>query len=298
LDLADMTRFSLLNAHLPWCAHAASCETCKDESLQCECTAMALTDGGKAQLLVDAARHELFTTRREHLDALKDGFQATTAEETDATRGCHDFSAHLNVFTPTEIALRLRGREVGNAAAAWEEFKCVRFERADGPCSCSGCCYCLGVCTCACSCSPTAVCTCDACKYLPPTAREFETHVHWFECFVLGTPDAHGVRRGGLDESKTHGGPGVRDLLRMITCLATVKYRPPGAVRADEDKITILVHREGARQGYLPTVSTCARTLYLPVVADEETFVAKLKKALVEDAASAARIGGAGFGFE
>ena len=133
---AHVAKWHLLGASLPWCKNCAraraarpagAAEADEPPASGCEC-ADALVDAEKEGLALRIVKTELYECRSAHLRALKDGFNGHGLDE-----GCRPFemSAHLNMFSPTELALRLRGRRVDDGAAAWAELSLRRQEVDD-----------------------------------------------------------------------------------------------------------------------------------------------------------------------
>ena len=83
--------------------------------------------------------------------------------------------------------------------------------------------------------------------------------------------------------------------MSVYTTIAAILHLGNVTFEDDPDAVKIEIYRDEA--GSLPTVSTCARMLYLPcyeVPALEAKFTAALEHFKVE----AAEKGGAGFGYE
>ena len=69
-----------------------------------------LREGELDEAILDAVWDVLVLCRRSQLDALREGFQGVLPSGGEPP--CTDFSPHLGIFSPQELALRLRGREV------------------------------------------------------------------------------------------------------------------------------------------------------------------------------------------
>ena len=104
------------------------------EAPRCQCCAVLRdTESLKAEI-VQAARHHLYGARSGGLRALSHGFTggdrhletaAARKKEEEQLEGrdenCYYFPA-LQLFSPAEVALRLRGRELVEPAEAWAHF--------------------------------------------------------------------------------------------------------------------------------------------------------------------------------
>ena len=96
----------------------------------------------------------------------------------------------------------------------------------------------------------------------------------------------------------------VRGLLRFGTGRATLRAfdEPADCFEDDKDGVRIEVYTdlrtEVEQHKDIPTASTCARTIYLPVFAEEEHFLQKLDTALDNFKAQQSQRGGAEFSYQ
>ena len=139
IEEADLTVFMLFDGHLPSCPHfrgwgtaeGANEGTGSGGSPTCRCHSTVLDDGNKWVHAGKAVYHDLYDLRRRHLRELKSGFLGEHYE-TEDERTCHDFSAHLALFTPHELGVRLRGVPVSDAEMLWGALKVRRQTRNEG----------------------------------------------------------------------------------------------------------------------------------------------------------------------
>ena len=97
----------------------------------------------------------------------------------------------------------------------------------------------------------------------------------WFETFVRG-----------LDAAA------IRELMMMITGVSAL---PATSQRIDKFAITVEIYTDP--QSYIPTASTCTRTLLLPAYANGDEFERKMEWAIKEFRGQSNQAGGAEFGF-
>ena len=96
----------------------------------------------------------------------------------------------------------------------------------------------------------------------------------------------------------------VRGLLRFGTGRATLRAfdEPADCFEDDKDGVRIEVYTdlrtEVEQHKDIPTASTCARKIYLPVFAKKEHFLQKLDTALQDFKAQQNQRGGAEFSYE
>ena len=96
----------------------------------------------------------------------------------------------------------------------------------------------------------------------------------------------------------------VRELLRFGTGRATLRAfdEPANCYEDDKDHVKVQIYRDLKKEVDLhkdiPTASTCARTILLPVFAKEEHFLQKLDTALQEFRVQQNQRGGAEFSYE
>ena len=96
----------------------------------------------------------------------------------------------------------------------------------------------------------------------------------------------------------------VRELLRFGTGRATLRAfdEPANSYEDDKDHVKVQIYRDLKKEVDLhkdiPTASTCARTIFLPVFAKEEHFLQKLDTALQEFRVQQNQRGGAEFSYE
>ena len=96
----------------------------------------------------------------------------------------------------------------------------------------------------------------------------------------------------------------VRELLRFGTGRATLRAfdEPANSYEDDKDHVKVQIYRDLKKEVDLhkdiPTASTCARTILLPVFAKEEHFLQKLDTALQEFRVQQNQRGGAEFSYE
>jgi uncharacterized membrane protein YgcG len=93
----------------------------------CACSSTALSDEGKETAFLSAIRHTYLDSRRSHLRALKEGFNAR-----DGAEACvPDWGPVLRFTPPSAMAVRLRGKAVKDGAALWGKMIVMRQERDD-----------------------------------------------------------------------------------------------------------------------------------------------------------------------
>ena len=218
--------------------------------------------------VIRAARHHLYGVRSGGLRALKQGFMGEDRQhETAAARlkeeqqlegrddNCYYFPA-LQLFSPAEVALRLRGRELVEPAEAWAHFYPEALSEGTSI---------MGV----------------------PSSDEVERTSGWLRQKVLNAEIEW-----------------VRELLRFGTGRATLRAfdEPANSYEDDKDHVKVQIYRDLKKEVDLhkdiPTASTCARTILLPVFAKEEHFLQKLDTALQEFRVQQNQRGGAEFSYE
>lgn len=191
---------------------------------KCACSRTALSDEGKQAAFLAAIRYTYIDSRRAHLRALREGFDASDG-------GLSDFGPVLRLTPPAALARRLRGEPVRDGAVLWAGIDVLRQEEDDA----------------------------DS-RWRKATVEELERVHGWLQAYVCALKS-----------------PAARLLLRFITGVDTLAtgsgHRPSILVYNDwEHPCTSWAH--------LPTVSTCAQQLYLPVYPSKQVFRSKLLETL------------------